>query len=79
VPLVKITYASKAPGSTKLDNIEEKLRDHYGVIYTDGSKFQKEVLDVEKSLPRFGTKISEIDSKYDVHKICLNEQNFDER
>jgi hypothetical protein len=79
VPLVKISYTQKATGSTKLDDIEEKLRDHYGVIYTDASKYQTEVLNAEKTLPKFGTKISEIDSAYDVHKVCLNEANFDER
>ena len=52
---MKISYTKKAPGdNTKLDNIEEKLRDHYGVIYTDASKYQKEVIDVEKTLPKFG-------------------------
>jgi hypothetical protein len=80
VPLVKISYTQKASGENiKIDDIESILRDHYGVIYTDASKYQKEVIDVEKSLPKFGKKISEIDSKYDVHKVCLNEPDFDER
>ena len=79
VPLVKISYSKKAPETTVgLDDIEKKLRDHYGVIYTDPIKYQKEVLDYEKTLKKFGNKIGEIDG-YDMHKVCLTEAIFDEK
>lgn len=35
VPLVQITYQKKAPAFISGDDIEGKLRDHYGKIYTD--------------------------------------------
>lgn len=56
MPLVQISYTKIAPSGAKdqIDDIEGKLRDHYGVIYTDPKKYQVEVLEVEKSLPKFG-------------------------
>lgn len=56
VPLVQISYTKIAPSGAKdqIDDIEGKLRDHYGVIYTDPKKYQVEVLEVEKTIPKFG-------------------------
>ena len=85
VPLVKISYTKIAPSGAKdqIDDIEAKLRDHYGVIFTDPKKYQHEVLEVEKTLPKFGSKLGEVKSSsgktFDLHKVCLTEEGFDER
>ena len=83
MPLVQISYTSRAPAFANIDNIEEKFRDHYGKIYTDAALYQKEVLEPEKTLGKFGTKVCEIKSTtekvYDMHKICLNEEDFEDR
>ena len=84
VPLVKISYSKIAPSGAKdqIDDIEGKLRDHYGVIYTDASKYQTEVLEKEKSIAKFGQKLCEVSSgnkTFDLHKVCLTEPEFDEK
>lgn len=84
VPLVKISYTKIAPSGAKdqIDDIEGKLRDHYGVIYTDATKYQMEVLEKEKSLPKYGQKLCEVSSgnkTFDLHKVCLTEPEFDEK
>ena len=48
VPLVKITWLKKAPAFANIDDIEAKLKNHYGKIYTDANLYQLEVLDWEK-------------------------------
>lgn len=83
VPLVQITWEKKAPSFTSIDNIEEKLRDYYGKIYTDPQLYQVEVLDVEKNLPKYGTKLCEIESskgkKFSLHKASITEPTFQDR
>lgn len=73
VPLVKVSYTKKAPLFANIDNIEKKLEDHYGKLYTDASLYQAEVLDWEKSAPRFGAKVANITSTkgkvYDLYKV----------
>ena len=54
VPLVRVTYEKKAPSFAAIDKIEEKLRDHYGTIYTEASLFESEILQNEKKLGKFG-------------------------
>jgi hypothetical protein len=44
VPLVRISYDKKAPSFARVDDIEGKLRNHFGVIYTDAAKYQTEVI-----------------------------------
>jgi histone acetyltransferase 1 len=39
IPLVKISYEKKAPECANIDDIEEKLRSHYGKIYTDAALY----------------------------------------
>jgi len=80
VPLVLISYSSKAPASASIEDIEEKLRTHYGKIYTEGALYQKEVLDEEKTLGKFGEKICQIssassDKTFDLNKVCTNEES----
>ena len=86
VPLVRVTYTEKAPASASVDDIEEKLRNHYGKIYTDAAKYQQEVLDEEKKLGKFGDKLCTLTAKqggktFDLNKICTTAENdgFQER
>ena len=83
VPLVEIMYTKKAPACANIDEIEDKLRDHYGKIYTDPIAYQKEVLDVEKILEKYGNKVSEVTSyngkKYDLHKVNVLEKDFKDK
>ena len=77
-PLVRISYDSKAPASAagNIDNIEEKLRDIYGVIHTDAAEYAATVLEAEKKLDKFGVKVGEVTSKvgsYDVHKVPVTQ------
>ena len=80
VPLLRVSYEKKAPAFAPIDDVEQVLRDHYGKLYTDAAKFQTEVLDKEKHLPRFGSKLAEVTckqgKKFAVHKVCMNEETF---
>ena len=83
MPLVQISYSAKAPTCASIDDIEGKLRDHYGKIYTDAALYQKEVLDDEKKVGWFGDKLATIETKagktFDLHKVCTNCEGFSER
>ena len=76
-------YHKKAPSHAAIDDVEGKIRDHYGKIYTEAALFQKEILEHEQTSNRFGTKICQVETSagktYDLHKICLNEEGFDEK
>ena len=54
MPLVQISYTKKAPSFAPIDDIEAKLKDHYGKIYTDAKLYNIEVLESEKTLAKFG-------------------------
>ena len=47
VPLVKITWEKKAPTCANIDNIEDKLRTHYGKLYTDEALYKAEIVEWE--------------------------------
>ena len=47
IPCVELTYERKAPASIKSDDVVEKLRKHYGTVYTDKREFSEKVLKVE--------------------------------
>ena len=83
VPLVQIHFTKKAPSfALNIDNIEEKLRDHFGKIYTDPVQFQIEVLDKEAQEPKYGKKVTEIvgkTGKFDLHKIPVGEKDFKDK
>lgn len=86
MPLVRVSYTEKAPASASVEDIEEKLRTHYGKIYTDGALYQTEVLDQEKQLGKFGEKLCTITQKqggktFDLNKVCTDEETggFQER
>ena len=44
IPCVEVTFARKAPAAAKVDDVVEKLRKHYGTIYTDKQEFASKVL-----------------------------------
>lgn len=51
IPYVEINYRSKAPITTKVDDILAKLTKHYGTLYTDKNEFVTKILSVESHLP----------------------------
>lgn len=85
VPLVQISWQKKAPAFANIDNIEEKLRDHYGEIYTDPALFHAKVVESEKHEARFGAKVGEITTvqgkEYELYKMKANsdERGFKEK
>jgi len=78
-----VKYLKKAPSHAAIDDVEGKIRDHYGKIYTEAALFQKEILEHEQSLDTFGKQICTITTSagktYGLRKICLNEEGFDEK
>jgi len=54
IPLVQISYSKKAPLFAPIDDIEAKLRNHYGAIFTDPVKFEQEVLNKEEKMSKYG-------------------------
>lgn len=77
-PLVKVVYEKKAPAFATIDNIEKKLQDHYGLIYTDEAEYAAKVLEVEKEMGNFGEKVTEIEGGYEVYKVCVTEGQGDD-
>jgi len=78
---VRVSHSKKVPDGLEVvaDNIEEVLEKHYGKIYTDSKVYQSEVLDKEKALPAFGTKVGELssgDKEFEIRKVCMTEENF---
>jgi len=71
-PLVKVSYDKKAPESAagKIDDVEAILRKHYGQIWTSMADFNNQVLQVERSLPRFGEVVHKTD-EYELRKVNL--------
>jgi histone acetyltransferase 1 len=83
VPLIQISYSKKAPMFAPIDDIEAKLRDHYGTIYTDPVKFEQEVVQREQKQEKYGQKITSINSStgavYDLHKVNIREGDFTDK
>lgn len=50
IPYVELNYSSKAPISSKVDDIIGKLQKHYGTLYTDKNEFVSKVLQNESSV-----------------------------
>jgi hypothetical protein len=50
IPFVEIHYLQKAPVFTKVDDVMDKLKKHYGTLYTDKSEFAAKVLAEEKEM-----------------------------
>jgi GNAT superfamily N-acetyltransferase len=67
------------------DDINQKLQDHYGKIYTDAQKFETEVLAKERQMGSFGEKVAEVESggnekrTFEVRKVCMTEEGFAEQ
>ena len=77
IPFVEITWISKAPTWTKIDDILGKLEKHYGTCFTKKGDFEKYMKD-EVGSAKPGMFLEKL-GEYDVHHVCLSDQKFTEQ
>lgn len=72
IPFVEIKYEKKAPAFAKVDNVEDKLRNHYGTIYTDLAEYTSKVLESERdNFEPYGEYFGELGKEYAINQISL--------
>jgi hypothetical protein len=82
IPCVEVTFARKAPAMAKVDDVVEKLRKHYGTIYTDKKEFATKVLAYESQfqLPGVSFTNDKLQARgFQVRHVSLSDSRFSEQ